>query len=235
MGDERLRELERRFTATGTAEDGAAWLLERVRTGELTRTRLEAALCGHPGALLATGRDPPPDFARDIKDDTTQRGDPMWWGVNEWGRALWAVDSTIAIRAGWLAASATLHHWTALHPQIVEPRRTLDHVAAWLAAPSDEGVVQAVRSALEAELSVSRTPLPDYAHSGRLAGFAGAYSGMCLSEAGKVPQRPIEAHGRGGGVAFLYLLDAVADSEGTPARVLPLVQRELLAWALEPR
>ena len=55
MSDEKLRELERRFKETGSVEDEAAWLKERVRVGDLTQERLElAAYCGYEGAALAT-------------------------------------------------------------------------------------------------------------------------------------------------------------------------------------
>jgi hypothetical protein len=51
MSDRKLRDLERRWKETGTVEDEAAYLLERVRVGDLTQERLElAAYCGHEGA-----------------------------------------------------------------------------------------------------------------------------------------------------------------------------------------
>lgn len=54
MGDERRRELERRFRATGAAEDEAPLLRERLRLGELSAARLElAAYLGHHAATLA--------------------------------------------------------------------------------------------------------------------------------------------------------------------------------------
>jgi hypothetical protein len=233
MGDERLRELERRFVATGAAEDGAAWLLERVRAGELARTRLEvAALCGHPGALLLTGREPPPDFARDVKEDTTQRGDPMWWGVNDWARALLSVDRHAALRAGWIAASATLHHWTAVRPDVDEPRQALDTVAAWLARPSPEGVARAIELRSEAERRVveGARGLPD-PFPAIYAGLAPVYCAVLLL----VLDLPDEDGRTGPGSSLRLLLNSVADAEGTPARVMPLVQRDLLTWAFDPR
>ena len=52
MSDEKLRELERRWKETGGVEDEAAFLLERVRTGELTQERVAyAAALGHEPAL----------------------------------------------------------------------------------------------------------------------------------------------------------------------------------------
>ncbi len=54
MTDQRLRELERR--AADSVEAEAAYLLERVRAGDLARQRLElAACCGHPAARTALG------------------------------------------------------------------------------------------------------------------------------------------------------------------------------------
>lgn len=55
MTDTRLQELERAWRASGSVEDEAAYLRERVRVGELTQERLElAAYCGHAGARRRT-------------------------------------------------------------------------------------------------------------------------------------------------------------------------------------
>ncbi len=43
LTDARLRELERSWQASGSVEDEAAWLLERVRAGALTHDQLERA------------------------------------------------------------------------------------------------------------------------------------------------------------------------------------------------
>src|SRR5687768_1848904 len=54
MSDTKLRDLERRWKETGTAADEAAYLLERVRVGDLTEERLRvAASCGHEAARVA--------------------------------------------------------------------------------------------------------------------------------------------------------------------------------------
>jgi hypothetical protein len=48
--DDALRDLERRWRATGAPGDEAAWARERARAGRLAPWRLElAARCGHPG------------------------------------------------------------------------------------------------------------------------------------------------------------------------------------------
>jgi hypothetical protein len=57
MSDERLRALERRWRETGTVQDEAAYLLERVRVGDLRESRLElAAHVGHQAAGMAIGK-----------------------------------------------------------------------------------------------------------------------------------------------------------------------------------
>jgi hypothetical protein len=60
MTDRRLRDLERRYTGTGTPEDGARLLSERLRVGRLPRARVElAAELGDPTAAALLGHDAP--------------------------------------------------------------------------------------------------------------------------------------------------------------------------------
>lgn len=64
MADARLRDLERRWRASGSAQDEAAWLAARVQAGDLPAERLSlAALLGHEAALLAGGTPLPDPFA----------------------------------------------------------------------------------------------------------------------------------------------------------------------------
>lgn len=59
----KLDELERRWKRSGEVDDEAAYLLERTRTGDLTRERLEAAgLVGHAGAAHALKLPPLEEF-----------------------------------------------------------------------------------------------------------------------------------------------------------------------------
>lgn len=54
MSDEHLRELERQWKKTGAVDDEAAYLLERIRVGDLDHAKLElAAFVGHEGARVA--------------------------------------------------------------------------------------------------------------------------------------------------------------------------------------
>jgi hypothetical protein len=75
MSDTRLRDLERRWMETGSVQDEAVFLLERVRVGDLTRVRLElAAYCGHEAASRALGlqhlpTDVPAAIASSVGDD----------------------------------------------------------------------------------------------------------------------------------------------------------------------
>jgi len=56
VSDQRLRELEASWRASGSVEDEAAWLQERHRCGSLSRWRLEvAASCGSVAAAQALG------------------------------------------------------------------------------------------------------------------------------------------------------------------------------------
>lgn len=56
VSDERLRELERCWQETGTVEDEAAFLSERIRVGSLDQRRLElAAYCGHEASSRVWG------------------------------------------------------------------------------------------------------------------------------------------------------------------------------------
>jgi hypothetical protein len=56
VSDEDVRALERRFRETGTVADEAAWIVARVRSGELLLGRVAVAgLCGHEAARIAAG------------------------------------------------------------------------------------------------------------------------------------------------------------------------------------
>ncbi len=86
--DEKLRELERAWRASGAAEDEAALLRERVRVGDPDEHRLAlAAYLGHPAARITVDFDEPEPAS--LED----------WirGLEPWGRAA-------AARAGFALA-----------------------------------------------------------------------------------------------------------------------------------
>jgi hypothetical protein len=56
VSDERLRELERRWKETGSIEDEASWLAERLRLGRASKDMVAlAAHCGHAAAQRVRG------------------------------------------------------------------------------------------------------------------------------------------------------------------------------------
>jgi hypothetical protein len=90
MSDERLRELERRWKETGSVEDEAKYLAERVRVGDLTNERLElAAYCGHQAAQRVAGSVHEDGNPTDVMEwtDGLRR-----WGIEPYARAAVAKD-----------------------------------------------------------------------------------------------------------------------------------------------
>jgi len=110
MGDQRLRELDRRRRETGRAEDAAAWLSERLRAGELTRDRLElAAACGDPGARHALGPDAPPRLHTASAYELVPRGvECLVIGLAEPFPRLLEVISDDYLRDAWALAARML-------------------------------------------------------------------------------------------------------------------------------
>ena len=129
MSDQRLRELERRWRETGSVEDEAAYLRERVRVGDLTQERLElAAHCGHEGARRALGQEPiaPP---RSPSETTS------------WLRSLPQAPHEVLVRAALQAArngvAAGDNHAKRgrFRERVIEAKRAVSAVEKWLACP----------------------------------------------------------------------------------------------------
>lgn len=79
MGDESVRELERRWRQSGDPQDEGRWLLARARAGQLAQAALEtAAWLGAPGAVHAApgAAEPPP------------RPQDPWAGLLRWSARL---------------------------------------------------------------------------------------------------------------------------------------------------
>lgn len=91
MSDAKLRELERRWRETSTVEDEAAYLMERVRTGELPYERLTlAAYLQHRASSIAT----PPQ--KPLPQDTSEFfADLSRWGTEVLARSCVAMASDI--------------------------------------------------------------------------------------------------------------------------------------------
>jgi hypothetical protein len=143
VSDARLRELERRWKETGSPDDEAAYLLERVRVGDLTREMLElAAYCGHEGARLATGC-----------DAQGQPADPENWAGSLLGR--FGRDTLLV--AALAAANATLVEWEsadwgtdAVSTRYKSgPRKALTALSTWLRSRRDDAEVRSARDMLD--------------------------------------------------------------------------------------
>lgn len=132
MADERLRALRRRWEETGSVDDEAAYLRERVRAGELTLARLElAAHGGHEAARLACG------------------GGVAATSLTDWLHAMSAWGPHVQLRSLAFTGRALLPLWQACS-QDARPRLALDAIDDWVARPSRKraeavrGVVKAV-------------------------------------------------------------------------------------------
>ncbi|MBL4846153.1 MAG: hypothetical protein JKY65_11550 [Planctomycetes bacterium] len=122
MSDQHLRELEATWRASGSVEDEAAYLLERVRAGELTQERLElAAYCGHKGARV-----------EELKSAPQEHGSRRWYLFLSWR------GQEACVRAS-LAALALLREPTVSHPQLVP---ALARSRRWVLGPGGRLAVQ---------------------------------------------------------------------------------------------
>ncbi len=123
MSDEKLRELERRFKETGSVEDEAVWLKERVRVGDLTQERLElAAALGAVSAALAMDepRQEPPEDRAALMSILRESGDG-------------------ALARGAIAvARAVLPAWISAWPEDDRPVKAIEAAEAWLDCPCDK-------------------------------------------------------------------------------------------------
>lgn len=120
-GDTGLRDLERRWRASGDPADEARLLAERLRLGELTRERLElAAFVGHIGARTALGDGAPAGRVP----------------LRRWVAALDEAGRVAVIRTG----LDDVMHGLAARAAPVDPstRRAMAALRAWCACPCDE-------------------------------------------------------------------------------------------------
>lgn len=151
MSDERLRNLERRWKETGSVEDEAAFLLERVRAGDLTQERLElAAYCGLEGARAAV-----PGYS----DPWPPVDGQIWaWteGVGAWG------DVTLA-RAGVAALRLAEGFWNRRRPGDPRFRAAVEVAERWIAGIGHDREVAETALAAEAAFDEANKPECDLA------------------------------------------------------------------------
>lgn len=137
MTDARLRQLERRWRESGAERDHARYLVERLRTGELSleRARLAAHL-GEPAAREALGLDDEP-------------ADPG--GQRAWAVALGSWRGQVAARAALAAARLVLPVFDrGLNPD-PRPRRALRAAELCVVCPCDGHTARAAAAGEHAE------------------------------------------------------------------------------------
>jgi len=122
LTDSRLRELERRWKESGRVDDEAAYLLEKVRVGELAQEKLElAAYCYYQPAILALG------------DSAPCRHFDLLYHVGELGR--WGKET--CVRAAVTAAQSVYATWSSYYPDDYRPRRATQSAIHWVLCSSE--------------------------------------------------------------------------------------------------
>jgi hypothetical protein len=143
VSDERLREAERKWKETGSVDDEARYLLERVRVGDLTQERLElAAYCGHEASRVAT-----------VSVTERQGTEPETWAESLLGR--FGRDALLV--AALAAANATLVDWESMDwgNDLVStryksgPRKALTALSTWLRSRNDDTEIRSARDTLD--------------------------------------------------------------------------------------
>lgn len=129
MPDSSLRKLERAFKESGSIEDEATWLRERVRVGDLSSERLEfVAKLGYPAVATKTPLKDLTGFAEVIKVD-----------LMSWEGALASLRVVIALVSGALS-------WRENHTTIPEVATALHAAEGFLTSPSAETALAATES-----------------------------------------------------------------------------------------
>lgn len=205
MTDSRLRELERRWRETGSAEDEAAWLSERLRVGVLSREHLVlAAKLGHLAALRVAA-----DVEEEDEDDWWEESGLLWDAVELLGPMLPA-------RAACQWVEPAVRFFEGERPEDPRLRAALEATQAWLVCPCEahQEAAQAageVAEALSEELPVGRysvaaaaaAALTDATHPDTDRATNAAQSAAI--DAAAVAQRPEEARWQRSIVAKLLL------------------------------
>jgi len=128
MSDEKLRELERRWRASGRVEDEAAYLAEQVRVGHLTRDHLRLpAYLDHKASQLVLGKN-----YRDIPDD-----------FREWINGIW--PNTVVVRAGIAVITRVLPEFSKDNPDSAMPHQITHATARWVICPCQKHAFATMR------------------------------------------------------------------------------------------
>lgn len=231
MSDAKLRELERRWRESGAADDEAAYLLERVRVGELPRDRLDlAAHCGYTAAQMASGYARPSAAIDDA--ESSERS------IYEWTQGLVQFGKAALVRAAVAGAECVRQAWdngVEHNPWRDQATTAWKAARKWLECPCDAHAAEVRQVIAPASRLVLRRTAesPDpwllfaapAVDAGRCVVDDPAHEGgacyRAVSRAAKVL-----AHQRG--------KDHQADFVDENAEILERVQRDVAEWALRP-
>lgn len=204
MRDERLRELERRFRQGGGEEEEVAYLLARLRVGELPAARLRiAALVGYAPARRALES---PD-APQVLDHRTRRPIPDDAGML---RELEQLSPEAVVRYGLAVTRNRIGH-VPIPAAVLSLQAGLEVIEAWLTNPSEEHAGEA-RVLAESMWQGVGAPGPPTSYASYSLAVT-AFHASC----GEIP----------GAAKAEYLLSHLQEGDREAARV------EVSAWALD--
>jgi len=119
MGVRRLANLKKKWDASGSKDDEAEYLLEKIKCKQLTQEMLElAAHLGHPAACRALGKEA---FTADKPD--------------RYLRSLFAWGKPVFVLAAIAAARRVLPYWEDYFPARLEPRQAIESALTWMKSP----------------------------------------------------------------------------------------------------
>lgn len=123
MGDDKLRKIERRWHESNLEEDEALLLTERIRTGNLSITKLELlAYCGYRPAIIAIGPNLP-DIPNDLLDWISY--------LKKWGKEA-------GVRAAIAYAKSVYKDWKSLDIANDAPELAIKSAEDWLISPTKQ-------------------------------------------------------------------------------------------------
>lgn len=224
MGDERLREQERRWRESRSVEDEAAYLVERVRVGAVSRTRLvAAAVAGSAVAARAAdttaGAAParPGSWLRRHLDryENFREG---WRALSDWASGFDRASAACGVLLRVECARVSLPLFESAVPTDERPRRLLLATSAWCDDPCDEHVRQ-VAAANGGVDDLMETLGTETRHG------SAAQATRWLARAGATGLEPPE---------FKFLVHCLQGARLDPWDVLHVVQAAMLRWAAPP-
>ncbi|MBX3470300.1 MAG: hypothetical protein KF878_25820 [Planctomycetes bacterium] len=225
MTDGRLREAERRWRQSGSVDDEAAFLRERVRAGALPPARLEvAAACGHPAAARAL-----PAPTRGLFGRALDRAREALTGDDPW-RRLRRFAPEVKVRAAFVIARPTFAAAGATGEVAAAATRALAATEAWLEAPSEARAAAASEAAADLYDLINR----EFEDEGSAVADALQWAG-CVAAAADTIETPASLDtchlAAGAARALARGADSATAEDG--AAVWRLAAQDLVAWALE--